>query len=160
MSDINELREAIQTFGSQAINEDDLNEPLDRLEAAEKAVPKAYQRVSALEEIEKERDALRALVVMRFDQEYLPQFFQGHDLHDLTEPVTAEHCRWFVAEIERLRTDCDALRDKIEAMERQEPVGEIQRANSTGNYICSEVWVPLPVGSKLYAAGGAKGEGK
>ena len=33
--DINELREAIQTFGSQAINEDDLIELLDRLEAAE-----------------------------------------------------------------------------------------------------------------------------
>ena len=36
MIDINELREAIQTFGSQAINEGDLNELLDRLEAAEK----------------------------------------------------------------------------------------------------------------------------
>ena len=46
MIDINELREAIQTFGSQAINEDDLNELLDRLEAAEK-----------------ERDALRAEVI-------------------------------------------------------------------------------------------------
>ena len=50
------------------------------------------------------------------------------------------------------------LRAKVEAMERQEPVGEIQRANSTGNYICSEVWAPLPVGSKLYALPGAKGE--
>ena len=36
MIDINELREAIQTFGSQAINEGDLNELLERLEAAEK----------------------------------------------------------------------------------------------------------------------------
>ena len=35
MIDIKELREAIQTFGSQAINEGDLNELLDRLEAAE-----------------------------------------------------------------------------------------------------------------------------
>ena len=52
----------------------------------------------------------------------------------------------------------DALQAKTEDMERQEPVGEIQRANSTGNYICSEVWVPLPVGSKLYALPGAKGE--
>ena len=54
----------------------------------------------------------------------------------------------------------DALRAKVAAMEKQEPVGEIQRANSTGNYICSEVWVPLPVGSKLYALPGAKGEEK
>ena len=52
------------------------------------------------------------------------------------------------------------LRAKIEAMERQEPVGEIQRANSTGNYICSEVWVPLPVGSKLYALPGAQTQGE
>ncbi len=50
----------------------------------------------------------------------------------------------------------DNLRAKIEAMEQQKPVGEIQRANSTGNYICSEVWVPLPVGSKLYALPGAQ----
>ena len=35
MIDTKELREAIQTFGSQAINEGDLNELLDRLEAAE-----------------------------------------------------------------------------------------------------------------------------
>ena len=74
-----------------------------------------------LELTEKERDALRTLVVMRCDLDYLPQFTQGHESHEFTEPVTAEHCRWFVAEIERLRTDCDALRDKIEAMEKQEP---------------------------------------
>lgn len=49
-----------------------------------------------------------------------------------------------------------SLQAKIEAMEKQKPVGEIQRANSTGNYICSEVWVPLPVGSKLYALPGAQ----
>ena len=51
--DINELREAIQTFGSQAINEGDLNELLDRLELAEKEVahiapivPEGISRVS------------------------------------------------------------------------------------------------------------------
>ena len=49
--DINELREAIQTFGSQAINEGDLNELLDRLEAAEK-----------------ERDAMRATPQEFFDK--------------------------------------------------------------------------------------------
>ena len=38
MIDTKELREAIQTFGSQAINEGDLNELLDRLEAAEKDI--------------------------------------------------------------------------------------------------------------------------
>ena len=63
-----------------------------------------------------------------------------------------------LAQIAALEKERDALRAKIEAMEQQKPVGEIQRANSTGNYICSEVWVPLPVGSKLYALPGAKGE--
>ena len=58
----------------------------------------------------------------------------------------------------QFKKENDELRAKIEAMEQQKPVGEIQRANSTGNYICSEVWVPLPVGSKLYALPGAKGE--
>ena len=112
----------LQDF-QQGANPAAINELLDRLEAAEKAVTEAYQRgyATGQEEIEKERDALRALVVMRFDHDYPPQFTQGHDLHELTDPVTAEHCRWFVAEIERLRTDCDALRAKVEAMERQEP---------------------------------------
>ena len=50
------------------------------------------------------------------------------------------------------------LRAKIAEMEKQKPVGEIQRANSTGNYNNSVVWVPMVVGSKLYAFPGAKGE--
>ena len=54
--DVNELREAIQTFGSQAINEGDLNELLDRLEAAEE-----------------ERDALRAKVEAMENQEPVAQ---------------------------------------------------------------------------------------
>ena len=93
---INELREIGATM-------EELSELLDRLEAAEE-----------------ERDELRALVVMRFDHDCPPQFTQGYALHELIEPVTAEHCRWFVAEIERLRTDRDELHAKIAEMERQE----------------------------------------
>lgn len=62
--------------------------------------------------------------------------------------------------IEAAEKERDDLRAKIAEMEKQAPVGEIQRANSTGNYICSEVWVPLPVGAKLYALPGAKGKEK
>lgn len=75
MIDINELREAIQTFGSQAINEGDLNELLDRLEAAEKEAahikevefPRKVLAVAVGWEtkcarLEQERDALRAKV--------------------------------------------------------------------------------------------------
>ena len=81
MIDINELREAIQTFGSQAINESDLNELLDRLELTEsrEAVYKKAFEISEktahdltekvipnirdqLETAEKERDELRAKI--------------------------------------------------------------------------------------------------
>ena len=95
--------------------------------------------------LEKERDALRSLVVMRFDHDHPPQFTQGYDTHELTEPVTAEHCRWFVAEIERLsaevahikevefprkaqavadgwRGKCERLEAKIAEMEQQVPL--------------------------------------
>ena len=60
--------------------------------------------------------------------------------------------------LEAAEKERDALRAKIAEMEKQEPVGEIHRTNSTGNYVHSEVWVPMPVGTKLYALPGAKGE--
>ena len=124
-----------------------------------------------LELAEKERDALRTLVVMRCDLDYLPQFTQGHESHEFTEPITAEHCRWFVAEIERLRTDCDALRAalrheadcveaakaeiealraKIAEMERQE-IGFRERCTPSS---------PTKYNNRfpLYALPGAKGE--
>ena len=147
MIDINELRRKLHSgdivdhIDIHANVKPILTEILDRLEAAEKAVTEAYQRgyATGQEEIEKERDALRALVVMRFDHDYPPQFTQGHDLHELTEPVTAEHCRWFVAEIERLRTDCDALRAKIEAMEKQEPVAWLHESRRDSDVVTSAV---------------------
>ena len=110
MIDINELREAIQTFGSQAINEGDLNELLDRLEAAEAdALEQARlngmggEREAALmaklEAAEKERDALRAKIEALEQQK--PYAFAVafpetsrvelvHDLDDLFEDLTYE----------------------------------------------------------------------
>ena len=102
-----------------------------------------------LEAAEKERDALRSLVVMRFDHEHPPQFTQGYDAHELTEPVTAEHCRWFVAEIVRLRA-------KVEAMEQQEPVASVWRCDN--GHIHGSCERTLPMGAPLYALPGAKGE--
>jgi uncharacterized protein (UPF0335 family) len=151
-----------------AANPAAITEILDRLEAAEKAVTEAYQRgyATGQEEIEKERDALRALVVMRFDHDYPPQFTQGHDLHELTEPVTAEHCRWFVAEIERLRTDCDALRAKIAEMEQQTPshwgCTVLQPDGRLKEEVSREAppkgYFPIIDIFPLYALPGAKGE--
>lgn len=88
--------------------------------------------------------------------------------------ATEEDRARFLVEMGRLCAQCDALRLRIKAaekerdalrakikqMEKQEPVGEIRRANSTGNYINPVVWVPMAVGAKLYAGPGAKGEEK
>ena len=118
MIDINELREAIQTFGSQAINEGDLNELLDRLEMTEsrEAVYKKAYEISKhtvrtltekvipnlrdqLETAEKERDALRAKIAAMEQQEpyafavVFPESSRVelvHDLDDLCEDMTNE----------------------------------------------------------------------
>lgn len=138
-----------------AANPAAINELLDRLEAAEKDIALKERVIDSLglglNAAAHERDALRALVVMRFDHDYPPQFTQGHDLHALAEPVTAEHCRWFVAEIERLRTDCDALREKIACRERQEPVARMDRNGTLYNTVSHVLASDKP----LYLAPGA-----
>ena len=138
-----------------------------------------------LDEAEKERDALRSLVVMRFDHDHPPQFTQGYDTHKLTEPVTAEHCRWFVDEIERLsaevahtkevefprkaqavadawRTKCERLEAKIAEMEKQEPVATVIKEGDSRYWMSERLWT-FPDGKyPLYALPGAQtqGEGK
>ena len=63
------------------------------------------------EQVEK----LKALVVMRCDLDVPPQFSQGLRPHEVLEPVTAEHCQWFVAEIEKLRKERDEYKSGFEA---------------------------------------------
>jgi len=63
------------------------------------------------EQVEK----LEALVVMRCDLDVPPQFSQGLQPHEFLEPVTAEHCQWFVAEIEKLRKERDEYKSGFEA---------------------------------------------
>lgn len=144
MIDTKEMRELASAYvGLTAwtpIPPQELIDFLDRLEAAEE-----------------ERDNLRALVVMRFDHDYPPQFTQGHNLHELNEPVTAEHCRWFVAEIERLRTDCNALRAKVAEMEKQEPVALVKW--QVGGLVVHLIGDAKP-GDLFYALPGAQGEGE
>ena len=55
--------------------------------------------------LRKKVEKLEALVVMRCDLEVPPQFSQGLQTHEVLEPVTAEHCQWFVAEIVKLRKE-------------------------------------------------------
>ena len=143
MIDINELRQAaFEWEGFEKFTGKVVGELLARLEAAEK-----------------EREKLRTLVVMRCDLDCPPQFTQGHDLHELTEPVTAEHCRWFVAEIERLRTDCDYLQARIEAMEKQEPVGQFIQHPSNGLWE-QDGYSDNPDAKPLYLAPGAQTQGE
>ena len=104
-----ELRDKVATLGSNYLTDKEWIEVIDRLEVAEKSDAESLMMYRKARD---ERDALRSLVVMRFDHDHPPQFVQGYDPHDLLEPVTAEQCRWLVAEIERLRA-------KVEAMEKQ-----------------------------------------
>ena len=85
--DINELREAIQTFGSQAINEGDLNELLERLEVAEsvlKGFGTTAQEVECWLEryrcLEREAEALRAKVDAMEKQEQQEPFDADSDV--------------------------------------------------------------------------------
>ena len=59
-------------------------------------------------------EKLEALVVMRCDLDVPPQFSQGLQPHEVLEPVTAEHCQWFVAEIEKLRKERETRLDLAE----------------------------------------------
>ena len=72
----------------------------------------AWKRECAFlrEQVEK----LEALVVMRCDLDVPPQFSQGLQPHEVLEPVTAEHCQWFVAEIEKLRKERETRLDLAE----------------------------------------------
>ena len=59
-------------------------------------------------------EKLKALVVMRCDLDVPPQFSQGLQPHEVLKPVTAEHCQWFVAEIEKLRKERETRPDLAE----------------------------------------------
>ena len=95
MIDTKELREAIQTFGSQAINEGDLNELLDRLEEAESD---CVEQALLLGMGSSREAALMAKL-------------------EAAEKSDAES----IAMYRKARDERDELRAKIEAMEQQEP---------------------------------------
>ena len=119
MINTKELRDKVATLGSNYLTDKEWIEVIDRLEVAEKSDAESLMMYRKARD---ERDALRSLVVMRFDHDHPPQFVQGYDPHDLLEPVTAEQCRWLVAEIERLRA-------KIERMETGSTPSPAQKEN-------------------------------
>ena len=67
-----------------------------------------------IRELNEQVERLKALVVMRCDLDVPPQFSQGLQSHEVLEPVTAEHCQWFVAEIEKLRKERETRLDLAE----------------------------------------------
>ena len=69
-----------------------------------------------------ENARLKTMIVMRSDLDAPPTFTQGYQEHEFLDPVTAEHCRWFVR---RIVTLMDALRTARVALK------EMMYSNST-----------------------------
>ena len=65
-------------------------------------------------------------IVMKFSEERVPEFSQGFKSHELLEPVTAEDCQHYVATIEQKNETIAALQARIEAADKQEPVGYVR----------------------------------
>jgi len=77
---------------------------------------------------------------------------------EATEKTNREWLRANAPEgwIDNLRIENDALRAKIEAIEKQEPVASVWRCDN--GHIHGSCERTLPMGTKLYALPGAKGE--
>ena len=127
MIDTKEIRKALAIHGVDVLNEDEVLDVLDHLEAAYK-------------EIESWKGLAR-------------QF--GNEADELRT-----HLSFAKNELNRLRA-------KIAEMEKQEPtartMGEIREwvSNGDGTYSlggCLDAFMPLPDGTSLYLAPGAKGE--
>lgn len=101
-----------------AVNPATISELLDRLEAAEKAVTEAYQRgyATGQEESEKEREELRA------DKKAL----------ECEAVRLVEQADSVAADLVSAWKERDALRAKIERMEKQEPVAWLGRSPRDG----------------------------
>ena len=97
-------------------------------------------------------EKLEALVVMRCDLEVPPQFSQGLQSHEVLEPVTAEHCQWFVAEIEKLRKERDDLHrafnqpvPRSEWEKMQEQLAALAEQNEKMRSFFEFAWKDIPM---------------
>jgi chromosome segregation ATPase len=159
---------------------------LAKLEAAEKAINEAYRSgyATGQEEIEKERDALRTelneirygvavahdtIKALRNDKATLQQM--TYSLKDRVEVVEKEYRHMlevkeiYQRQLNETEDERDALRAKIEAMEKQEPVYLFRRKGLDDFCTCSkeryESFSAKPrlfEVKTLYALPGAKGE--
>ena len=96
----------------------------------------AWKRECAFlrEQVEK----LEALVVMRCDLDVPPQFSQGLQPHEVLEPVTAEHCQWFVAKIEKLTKERDEYKSGFEAAASKYRNLKLQMQEAPASFLFSE----------------------
>ena len=100
-------------------------------QAARAAYAECVQLHVRIEALEKERDALRLAVRHEAD------------------------C------VDAAKAEIEALRAKIEAMEKQKPVGTTEGMPGTTGFTMACFHADkVPIGSKLYALPGAKGEDK
>ena len=174
MIDINELR---QSLG--AVQPEEVSELLDRLEAAEKDVALKERVIYALRlelnAVAKERDILSAELskqqTLTVAAQHIAEVAQirANQLQAKIEAAEKERgideqrIADLMEELNRVGHENDALRSKIEHMEKQEPVVEVQWAagipNSFLDFISTDGYLPK-LGDKLYALPGAKGEEK
>ena len=146
MIDTKELREALTRHGVRILNEDEVLEILDRLEAAESARRDDYQ--NWMTALDRNAELLAKLEAAKEDR--------SNFLVEMGK--LCAKCDALCLRIEAAEEERDKLRAKIEAMEQQEPVASVWRCDN--GHIHGSCERTLPMGTKLYALPGAKGEEK
>ena len=143
MIDTKELRRLLEEDGKNNIDLDEIHELLDRLETAESEVLEQAR----LNGMDSEREAT---------------------LMAKLEAAEKDRAN-FLVEMGRLCAQCDALRTKIEQMERQEPVAWLHESRRDSDVVTDavkHVWGKVAVGSMaaysipLYTLPGAKTQGE
>ena len=152
MIDFNELRAVVQDYklaGSPVfVQAADMNEILDRLEAAEKERDELQAKIEAVHSL-LDNDESK---IIRNAKDGYPEGREPKEL-TLTERVAAL-CE-YASDWQRW---CNEAEAEIAAMKQQEPVGHVWRCDNGHIHGSSERF--LPTGTKLYALPGAKGETK
>ena len=127
--DINELRRKLQS--------DDL---IDRIDIHANVKPVLTELLDRLEAAE------------RSDAESIAMYRKARDERDALRLAVRHEADC----VDAAKAEIEALRAKIEAMERQVPVASVWRCDN--NHIHGSCEQTLPMGAKLYALPGAKGE--
>ena len=170
MIDTKELREKITIKGLDVVADTDILVVLDRLEAWENV----FGHLGTPDEVGNEwralSDRLEAAESECLEQARLNGMGASREAALLAKLEAAEENRsHFLVKIGKLYAQCDALRAKIEAMERQKPVAwmhETRRDSDVVTDAVKHVWGKVAVGSMaaysipLYTLPGAQGEEK